>query len=109
MIFCRDTSGFWLLHLNGCLARKEAVETSDDILEIGRVSSFNFRCHVALVSDLSQGFTNLRPVDIPFTDVLPIKLAFFPVHLEVFQMHFDDAFIERPDPVLRIAIEYDVS
>src|SRR5207247_7347092 len=90
------------------LACQKSVETVDDVLEVGSITTLNFGRHEPFIADLAQRLANFRPVNVPFADVLPVKPAFAPVHLEIFYMHLDDAVAERSHPVLRVAVKHDI-
>src|SRR6266545_592447 len=65
------------------LACQEAVQASDNVFQVGGITALDFGRHEPIIADLAQGFANLRPVNVPFADILPVKPTLPPIHFEV--------------------------
>src|SRR5579884_1175876 len=75
------------------------VHAGADIAQIGLVATGQLGVEIAVVADLRERPTHLRPVHIP----LQQRHELIGGTLEVFEMHLPDAPAQRANPVLRPA------
>src|SRR5262245_21794089 len=88
-------------------AEEQAVDAAANVAKITLVTMLQLDGSAPRVADFGESLVHGGPVHFAIAEVRPCVSAFF--SFEIFEMHFDDAFAECANPILRISVKYDIA